>query len=75
MWLRILEGAFGFLFALGVVTQIIWPLLTDTALFPSFRKNPRPHKTPEKSFKTLADEHAIEGEIVDHPPHQSGDRS
>jgi hypothetical protein len=75
MWLRILEGAFGFLFVLGVVTQIIWPLLTDTALYPSFRKNSRQQKTSDKSFKTLADEHAIEGEIIDHPPHQPGDRS
>ncbi len=75
MWLRILEGAFGFLFVLGVVTQIIWPLLTNSALFPSFRKPRKQGKPPPKPFKTLKDEDAIEGEIIDQAPHQPGDRS
>ena len=74
MWLRILEGAFGFLFVLGVVTQIIWPLLANSALFPSFRKTRRHGKPSHKPFKTLADD-AIEGEIIDQAPHQPGDRS
>lgn len=69
MWLSVLEITFGVLFVLGVITQLIWPLLTDAPLFPWFgkhRKRQRPtHKHAEK---------AIGGEVIDIRHTHTGDK-
>lgn len=71
MWLRILEASFGFLLLLGVITQIIWPLLVDAPLFPLFNRQPKHSKSPSRHIDQNAD--VIEGEIIEPQDKQSGD--
>lgn len=80
MWLRVLEGTFGFLFVLGVVTQIIWPLLTDAPLFPLLHKQRKRSHPPPKPIGALANEKTVEGKIVDRqrnptPPETRNERN
>lgn len=73
MWLRILEGSFGFLLLLGVITQIIWPLLVDAPLFPLLKRQlKQPAKSPHQPIASSDD--VIEGEIIEQQNHPSGDR-
>lgn len=73
MWLKILEGTFGFLFVLFMVTQLIWPLLTDAPLFPLFHPHKRPHRTPRPT-RLPNPEKPVDGEILDRKT-SSGDKT
>ncbi|TAN51847.1 MAG: hypothetical protein EPN21_05560 [Methylococcaceae bacterium] len=73
MWLMILEGTFGFLFVLFMVTQLIWPLLTDTPLFPLFHPRKRSERSP-RPHRLSHPEKPVDGEILDRKK-PSGDKS
>ncbi|BBL70015.1 hypothetical protein [Methylogaea oryzae] len=59
MLLTVLEVAFGLVFVLGVITQLIWPLLTDKPLFPGLGQR---HKRRRPAARQA--EKTVDGQVV-----------
>lgn len=75
MLLTVLEIAFGMVFVLGVITQLIWPLLTDAPLFPWFGKQRKHRKPAPEHPQAQKMEKAIGGKVVDIKKNKTGEGS